>query len=306
MEILTYDPGMLEQIAALYNESVRSVPHCYPVLPEEFATEVPGELGGTPREEKLRSETILIARQEGSLIGFVHAGIVTQRDIGGTGIIRFLCYRPGHRTAGQALLVAAEEHILGRGARRVQTHPQEFRYRFYHFAHAYLSMKLGSVEGLLGMAGYRPVCGEIFMDYPDYSPLEPPPLEIPVNISLEWKEGRGKRPGLSVHAHSEGRRAGVCCSVSGGEFSRREGAQDWFCTEWLGIEGEFQGKGLGRHLLQRALLEMRGAGYRHAALSTDWHNYRALLFYTNYGYQVVDRTYSREKDLQKQVSPAPA
>jgi GNAT superfamily N-acetyltransferase len=297
MEVLIYDPSMLDRITALYNRSVGNVPHCYPVLPEEFATELPVALGGRAKRDLMKSETLLVAQQRGSPLGFIHAGVVSREDLGDTGVIRFFCYEPGNRAAGRALLTGAEKHIVERGMNKIHAYPQEFRYRFYHFEHAYLSMKLGSVEGLLGMAGYERRSGEIFMDYPEYPPLEPSPARIPVGVSLEWKEGRGKRPGLRIHAHFEGRHVGICCSVSAGEFSSREEAQDWFCTEWLGINDEFQGKGLGRHVLQRALLELHRVGYRHASLSTDWHNYRALLFYTNYGYQVVDRTYSWKKDL---------
>ena len=91
---------------------------------------------------------------------------------------------------------------------------------------------------------------------------------------------------------------GVCECVSCGEFSHADGAQDWVFTEWLGVEAEFQGKGLGRYLLQRALQEMHGAGYRHAAISTHWRNYRAFLFYSNYGYRVVDWTYGLRREIQ--------
>ena len=33
---------------------------------------------------------------------------------------------------------------------------------------------------------------------------------------------------------------------------------------------------------------MRRAGFRHAAISTDWRNDRALLFYANHGYRLAD------------------
>ena len=70
-----------------------------------------------------------------------------------------------------------------------------------------------------------------------------------------------------------------------------------FYNMWLGVNDEFQGRGLGRYLLQYALHEMHKIGYRHAVISTDWENYRAFLFYSNCGYRVVDWTYELEKDL---------
>jgi ribosomal protein S18 acetylase RimI-like enzyme len=54
---------------------------------------------------------------------------------------------------------------------------------------------------------------------------------------------------------------------------------------------------LGRHLLQRSLQEMHRIGYRNASISTDWENHRALLFYSNHGFNVVDWTYCYGRDL---------
>jgi len=63
------------------------------------------------------------------------------------------------------------------------------------------------------------------------------------------------------------------------------------------VVDELQSRGLGRHLLQRSLKEMHGAGFRHAAISTALGNHRAFLFYTNYGYRVVDWTYGLGREL---------
>lgn len=67
------------------------------------------------------------------------------------------------------------------------------------------------------------------------------------------------------------------------------------------LEKAFQGQGLGRYLLNYTLQEMHNVGYRHAAISTNWENYRALLFYSNCGYKVVDWTYEYEKNLPRSV-----
>jgi ribosomal protein S18 acetylase RimI-like enzyme len=97
---------------------------------------------------------------------------------------------------------------------------------------------------------------------------------------------------LYVHAHQGSNHVGICQCVSCGGYTAAPEAQDWCFTKWLGISDELQGRGLGRHLLQRALLELRGAGYQHAAISTARDNYRAALFYTNLGYRVIDWTYA--------------
>ncbi|UCC67907.1 MAG: GNAT family N-acetyltransferase, partial [Armatimonadota bacterium] len=87
-------------------------------------------------------------------------------------------------------------------------------------------------------------------------------------------------------------------SLSAAEWHDAAEAHDWIFTDWLGVEEEMQGKGLGRHLLQRALQEARRLGYRHASISTSWDNHRAFLFYSNYGYRVADWTYEFARDLK--------
>ena len=41
----------------------------------------------------------------------------------------------------------------------------------------------------------------------------------------------------------------------------------------------------------------REHGYRHGAISTAFDNDRAFLFYTNYGFRVVDWTYEFAREL---------
>jgi GNAT superfamily N-acetyltransferase len=118
---------------------------------------------------------------------------------------------------------------------------------------------------------------------------------LPVEIAVEQKPGKGERPGLLVRALLDGEQAGVCESVSCGEFTRAEAVQDWMFTTWLGVEEAFRGQGLGKHVLHRALFEMRALGYRHAALSTARDNHRAYLLYTNVGYRMIDWTYGLKK-----------
>lgn len=78
-------------------------------------------------------------------------------------------------------------------------------------------------------------------------------------------------------------------------FYRAKESQDSFFTKWLGVEEEYQGKGLGRYLLQRTLNEMYKVGYRNAFISTNVINYRAQLFYSNFGYKVTDTAYALVK-----------
>jgi GNAT superfamily N-acetyltransferase len=120
---------------------------------------------------------------------------------------------------------------------------------------------------------------------------------VPAETTVEWRQAHGARPGIVVRAHSAGRRLGVCHCACCGDWIDAQEAQDWCFTTWIGVEGDQQGQGLGRYLLQTALAELRGVGYRHAAISTDWRNHRAALFYTNLGYRVVDWTHAHAREL---------
>jgi ribosomal protein S18 acetylase RimI-like enzyme len=147
----------------------------------------------------------------------------------------------------------------------------------------------------LMMNGYKAVDGEVVLDWPGYDLPHPAPPEGNLEIRLEWSGGRGKLPNLKVEAVREGERVGVCESVSRGEFTDADAAQDGAFVSWLWVHEELRAQGWGRYLLQRGLSEMRRAGYRNASNSTDWNNHRALLFYSNYGFQMADWTYCYEK-----------
>ncbi|MBN1346921.1 MAG: GNAT family N-acetyltransferase [Phycisphaerae bacterium] len=304
MEILSYDPAMLPGIVASYNRVIRGVPHCFPVCEAEFEAALTGPAGGRPSHDWLHSETAFVAREGTSVLGFAHVGLGhedrdgAENDRGSDrGIIRFLWYERGQRAAGQALLDAASGYVRERGMKRVEACSDFFRYPFHCFPAVSLSDRLDHVRALLQFNGYEPFKGEVFFDWPDYPPIVPEDRGTPVEISLDWPDNGGLRPSLVARALRDGKVIGECVCLSGGEFSRQEAAQDWFFVKWLGINDEYQGRGLGRHLLQRALAEMRAVGYRHAAISTDWKNHRAFVFYSNHGFRIVDWTYAWARDL---------
>ena len=300
MEILRYDPGMAPELTSAYNEVTRGVPHCYLVSVEDFASAVAPAAEGGSSHKLLHSEAVFVGRAGGLILGFIHVAVQRpeEDEEREEGIIRFFAYERGYRAVGQDLLAAAEDYLRERGVHRITAFDQDYRYPFYHFDHAYLSDHLDHVQAALGFNGYRRVAGEVYLDWPNCRSVIPAPADVSVDISLKWRPGRGTRPGLIARVHQGEKAIGVCECVSGGEFSHVAEAQDWFFTTWIGISEEMQGKGLGRHLLQRALQEMQRVGYRHAAISTDWQNFRAFLFYSNYGYRVVDWTYAWRRELR--------
>ena len=302
MEILQYTPDMQEPLTQFYNRMTANVPKCYPVNVEEFAAAIRGVTTGkaNKKEGGLDSETAFVAVVNGTVQAFIHVGIgqVGENREEDIGVIRFMGYERGARHVGQAVLEEAEAHLKTFNVSRIFAYPQDCRYRFYHFEHAYLSDALDQVQGLLGFNGYHRSEGEVFLDWEDYS-VTPVPSRLPVTLSVEWRDGRGEFPNCTVLAHQNGEQVGICESICGGEFSSHTDAQTWLHTVWLGIEDDFQGQGLGRYLLQYALQEMKKIGYRHAAISTAWDNHRAFLFYGNCGYRTVDWTYEFVKDLSE-------
>ena len=302
MEICQYTPDMQTSVTQFYNRLTASVPHCYPVTEEEFAIAIRGVTTGKADKKAggLDSEAAFVVTTDGAVQAFIHVGIGQtgdnrEKDIG---IIRFLGYERGARRVGQAVLEKAEAYLKAFNVSQIFAFPQDCRYRFYHFGHAYLSDALDQVQGLLGFNGYRRSAGEVFLDWENYS-VTPVLSNLPVKLSVNWEQGQGQHPNCTVLAHQNGEQVGICESICGGEFSSHSGAQDWLHTVWLGIEDDFQGQGLGRYLLQYALQEMQKVGYRHAAISTAWDNHRAFLFYSNCGYQTVDWTYEFVKDLSE-------
>ena len=302
MDILQYTPDMQTQVTQFYNRMTADVPKCYPVKEEEFATAIRGVTTGKAdkKDGGLDSETAFVAIVNGAVQAFIHVGIgqVGENREEDIGVIRFMGYERGARRAGQAILEKAEAHLKTFNVSQIFAFPQDCRYRFYHFEHAYLSDALDQVQGLLGFNGYHRSAGEVFLDWEDYS-VTPIPSSLPVTLSTKWEDGRGQFPNCTVLAHQNEEQVGICESLCGGKFSSHPDAQAWFHTVWLGIEDDFQGQGLGRYLLQYALQEMKKIGYRHAAISTAWDNHRAFLFYSNCGYRTVDWTYEFVKDLSK-------
>ena len=297
MEIVQYTPDLQSALTEFYNRQTANVPYCYPVNEGEFALVMCGVTGKADiKEGGLDFEMVFVAIKNGTVVAFIHVGIGqigNNREIP-VGVIRFLGYQRGARSAGQAVLEKAESYLKAYDVAQIFAFSEDCRYRFYHFENACLSDGLDHVQALLGFNGYRRCTGEVFLDWENYS-VTPTPSSVPVTFSIDLKQGRGQFPNCVVYARLDGEEIGECESVSGGEFSTHPDAQDWLHTVGLDIVDAFQGKGLGRYLLQYALQEMYKIGYRHAAISTQYDNYRAFLFYSNFGYRVVDWTYGFQK-----------
>ena len=308
MDIIEYTPDVLSSLTMFYNQLTADVPHCYPVKEEDLEFATSGVIGKSKYydEDDFESETAFVAVQDGNVKAFIHLGLSKgiENNNDKTAHIFFFGYLVKERQLGQLILDKAEDYLQSKMITKVYAYSRHYRYPCYHFAYAQLSDRLGHVESLLGYNGYRRIHGQAFFDWENYNVTATPP-NIPVDISVEWNGGRGKLPNCKVTAHKDGKEIGVCSSLSGGTFSSHPNAQDWVYTDWLGVEDDFQGQGLGKYLLHYSLQEMHKVGYRHASLSTDWGNNRAFLLYSNCGYHVVDWTYAYSKNLVKKPEVRP-
>lgn len=308
MDIMYWNVADGGGLVHLYNEQLARVPHCYPVSPEEFAIGIRYRKDADKPYEELHAEKIIVGRQNGKIIGFADVAVVECEEDGqkaNKGLIRFLTYQPGYRPVGQAILAESERYLRDLGVNHISVFrltydEDDFSYRFYQLGFGLVSDHSGHVYALFHLNGYeinRARQGEIFLDRLEYKVGEPAPPDKRVEIVVKQQPGRGLLPGLTVQAFRGESEIGVCKSYSAGRYCQADEAQDWIFIKWLGIEEEERGRGWGRYLLQRNLWEAQKIGYQNTVISTDITNHRALLFYTNYGYRVVNTGYGLVKNI---------
>jgi len=308
MKIEYWDVADAGDLFHVYNEQLARVPHCYPVSPEEFEIGIRYRKDADEPYEELHSEKIIVGEQNGKIIGFADFAVAEAEEDGRKehkGLIRFLTYQLGYRPVGQTILEESERYLrdLGMGqirAFRITYDDDDFSYRFYQLGFGLVSDRMGHVYALFRMNGYeinKTRQGEVFMNQPEYSVDEPVLSDNQVEIVVKEQPGRGILPGLTVQVFRNGSEIGICKSFSAGRYCQSSEAQDWVFIKWLGVEEAERGKGWGRYLLQKNLWEARKIGYKNTVISTDITNYRAQLFYTNYGYRVVNTGHGFVKNI---------
>ena len=304
MEIIQYTPDLLESITDFYNSLIHYVPYCYPVSIGNFESVLQG-ITGNPEDsedDELKEETVYIVINKGSVEAYIHIGIETDEDekeYGG--IIKFFGYKRGSREAGQIILKKAEDFLRTNNATRIYAFSKQYQYPIYHYRYAHLSNTLDHIEALFGMNGFSRCSGQVFLDWKNYN-VNPTLSTIPIELKLDWKDGRGRLQNCNLTAYIDGEEIGQCWTNSCGEFTDHQEIQDWVYIDWLGIEEEYQGQGLGKCLLEYTLQELNKVGYKHTTLSTSWDNHLAFLLYTNLGYRVMDWTYGYEKTFKEESS----
>ncbi|RKU25658.1 hypothetical protein C6497_14960 [Candidatus Poribacteria bacterium] len=303
MEILQYTPDKLKSVTNFYNRLIKNVPYCYPVSLGQFE-HVLQDIIDSPevcKDDELIEETVYIVNNKGTVEAYIHIGIESDDDKEYGGIIRFFGYRRGSREAGLSILKKAEESMRKYNVTRIYAFSKNYKYPFYHYRYAHLSNSLDHIEALLGLNGYKRVNGQVFLNWENFQvkPIKP---KIQMQLKPDWKDGRGLLQNCNITAYKDGEEIGQCWTNSCGEFNDNPTIQDWVYIDWLGVEDEFQGKGLGKYLLEYTLQELKKVGYKHTTLSTSWDNHLAFLMYTNLGYRVIDWTYGYEKTFNDKSS----
>ena len=292
MNIVAYEPSFAAGIAACFNRITAGLHHCYPTTAERIES-----IFAEREVDRLRDGCGWVVRAEGRLVGFAHVAHdpVGEDEKGPVGAIRFLGYDRGHRAAGQALLETAEAHLRGKGVTEIVAFHQDFRWPCFHLDHSYCTGSLTHIEGLLGMNGFSRCAGEVYLDWPGLEPPEIPPCDDDLRIEPEMLSQDARLPNFVLRAFVGDERVGECWNASCGVSAPGAPAEEWALTTWLHMEESHRGKGLGAHLLAHTPRHMRDIGYRHAVISTSLTNYRAQLFYSNFGYRTSDWTYAWAK-----------
>ena len=132
MQIHMWPRERAGELSECYNGQIRDVPYCYPQSPETFASGVEedlAELFGFRRPEVLTSEDLIVAEEDGAIVGFLDHGLHERSEGDETKrvcVLRFMAYEPGRRAVGQALLDRAEAEYAKRGATEVAAFPKGY------------------------------------------------------------------------------------------------------------------------------------------------------------------------------------
>ncbi len=85
--------------------------------------------------------------------------------------------------------------------------------------------------------------------------------------------------------------------MSGLRYARHDSLDSCGYTRWLGVTESYRKRGIGRHLLKRALHEMHLEGYTCTRLNVREKNLPALALYASEGYTTEDHCSAYFKDL---------
>ena len=160
------------------------------------------------------------------------------------GAVRFLWYDAGHRTAGEALLDAAESALRDAGATRVTA----FKPGIMPF-HKNLSDQLVHVRALFTARNYKHLGGELYLKWSNFAEEAMDRLrrdaQLPADVTVsveeyyENRDGKGQetpRPSTRVYAiAASGEKLGICETISSNEYDDSSELADTCFVSWLGV-----------------------------------------------------------------------
>jgi ribosomal protein S18 acetylase RimI-like enzyme len=238
--------------------------------------------------------------ERNEIIGFIQFGqlgfsfgpqgdIIHEPDIGH---IRHLYFNKDRKDVGQALMKISEEYFKGRGFE--QTHG------FYHAmgmscnaGHGKLHHSMGHVEEILGDYGYILEHENIY-----YTKEIKNKSEMYSKIQLEVKEKNQFNKQRFI-AMSDGKEVGTA-EVAYLEGPTGGAVKDIIYLNWIGVDSQYKGQGLGRAFLNEVERYLAHKGYRYIHVDTASNNDAAKGLYKTSGFidQGTTRSYLREKVQQ--------
>ncbi|MFC1526692.1 GNAT family N-acetyltransferase [Candidatus Latescibacterota bacterium] len=286
----------LAGLAEAYNQELTGVPCFFPVTPDEFEAGVGLDWRGRPLGDALTCRSFVVASEGDTITSFAEVAVAElayepasgdQQKAQKHGLIRFLSYAPGRREAGEAVIHACEDYLKGQAVGTIYVFtPQDFSYRFHNMGFGMLSDRQGHVHGLLAEHGYGVYGTAAFLSRSTGQVDEPDVPDAAAEVKVTSQTGRGSRPNVSVEVLLGSEEIASCTGLSAGEFVAHDQAQTACYIAHLKVSPREQGKGWGRYALQRTHREVHRAGYETAFVATGG-NPRALLLYTNHGYEVI-------------------
>ena len=288
-------------LAAVWAETTDTAANCYAVSPEKFCRDIIVDAADDESLASSKNESLLVATEGQKALGFAHLCIGLAELDGKNvecGILRCLAFPPERREIGESLLIASESRLRPFAGGTIDAFPLYNGYAFHNHKVGILSDKLSHVVDLLTASSYTPHDGHLTLTK-SLDSIDETVLPKEIDIAIEKTPGDGKLPDIRVRALHRGNRIGQCRSMSGFRYADQKHMQTLCYTRFLGVDEAFSRRGIGRHLLTRALQEMRSEGYDRTALNCRQANNRVLALYSDVGYLTLDSSSAYVKDLGK-------
>ena len=298
----TIDDG--RHLASLYNERFAdgSDPHCHPVTEQEFAVGLTQTLRhDSPMSavgvHALRLLAVERACKPVALSHIATEAVTTDGRDTRRGLIRLFAFAPGDRAAGQCLLEASEARLMSDPVEKIVLAPWSAGVRFMHSGREEPSTLQPHLLSLARLNRYAVERTQHIMTCERIGVDKPALRDRSMNVDVEARESRGRRPNVVTRLMRDGTGIGSCELESRGHFLQAEAAQTAVFVHDLEVHEAFQRSGHGRYLLRRALWEARRVGFTNASLCVLPDNHRAIMLYAAEGFSIAGTGHQLGKEV---------